>query len=1240
MPKGTPATKMKMSVKLPHPPPSPSPSKGGGRKSAAARQKAQAEALLTEAQKAVMAGKETPERTAIRRKEFQRLTTPPTSVTRDSSLSAQPEPGEPRRPITNWRMWCEEATEVSKRYKDGLQVTKAITDLQDDAFQIQLPDSAEHAKRMVGLKKELQGHAEQLASVAHEEMQGMMKVTEYRKVRRMLVMHERLAETNEKTRRQWVQLQEHRDRLLADAKATVKELTDTEASVIVLEKRLAALEEFASDLRSDFDRARDEVQMREDTARYELQKIVKDSAATIGDLSAMIQKWAPASSVVKERGVVQKRLDADTDAARKSMNKATACDDILIVDACLRQYARTCGDLLSHEIQDLIQRREELRGDMWERLSSACETAAQPDPMELFLLLERSNDYGSDFDKLRRKAAQRLERMEKAAEAEIRQMIPSTEYAKIRAVQKKYEGWPARIQGALGMLENRREWLLSEAAAACRRTRISTDITVLHEALEKYEDYRVDCPEYSQVRKQHDKELAAAIADVREITVDSSATIGEIEAVIMRWNGVPGTADASTVLSERLARMSAPAEAELQRACSELRLSDVDAVLQKYTREGGPSLLRSSAMLNLKQHRSKLCDKMRAQLQSGLALEDAVDISSLIEGSVEYEQDLTSDRKALQLHRLKLAKRAAGLMEELQSSKDFVSVEKLLAKYERCPVEALPAREGLQKHRRALIAKADKALTRALQSDVPEIDATLQQYHKYVEACKQSTQALRARRDRRVQEIRDELDQCLTLVDLKQWEGRYGAYKAISAEVKVMKERFVNIVREITAECNAAADTKDYLVIDGVLHKHERWAKHVDTPYKNLRRQCVQLVTNMEYDLKQCTAGIFPKPIIAVVERSLPFGVSVAKPRVKAQARIAQLIQEATKAMNGMCRSQRYTAVLEMIARYDNFADETQATWTTLCEHRDALITKANAAIEAFVTETDPNAIDKVLAKYAGKDKDFPGYDYGNAVDLAANAVLKRRAQLIGGAVTEMRGVLMSAEAEGQDKIRDVLQKYQGYPADLNDLRDLLKTKNKTMCQSTADRIKTAGRSHDLEVVDLCISFCAQQKVDSSLTPLVQKLRLHRSRLVKHAIDKLEQSLKYEKPVEIDRALDEAAPVFASSLRNDQLMQSEDGQNLGTAGDEAAQVHKLREDVKKYRSDLVVDCVAKMDKILEGDIPKVLEKSLEDFVAFKDMDECQHKYAQMETNLKTHRHNFREQVDELLFLGDPHPNHI
>ena len=46
------------------------------------------------------------------------------------------------------------------------------------------------------------------------------------------------------------------------------------------------------------------------------------------------------------------------------------------------------------------------------------------------------------------------------------------------------------------------------------------------------------------------------------------------------------------------------------------------------------------------------------------------------------------------------------------------------------------------------------------------------------------------RRDTRVHEIRDELDQCVTLVDLKTWEAKYGSYKAISGLVKEMRARF------------------------------------------------------------------------------------------------------------------------------------------------------------------------------------------------------------------------------------------------------------------------------------------------------------------------------------------------------------------------------------------------------------------------------------------------------------------
>lgn len=1240
-----PTTVVKMSVSLPQPPPSPAPpsgrpvgKRGSGHASAAARQQAKAEALLNEAARQSRGGVETPERTARRREEFAQLAAAPPGA--DDAPLESPRPDEPRQSVTNWRAWCREAAAVSQQYKTGVEVTASITGLQDDAMQIQLPDSSVDAKRMVSLKQELQAHAEQLAALAYEEMRGMMKVTDYRKVKRLLVTHERLAEANEKTRRQWTQLQDHRDKLIGIARTTVDDLTNREASVDVLEKQLARLEEFSTDLRAEFEKAREEVQMREDTARYELQKVVKDHMATIGDLSSMIDKWSEASSVVKERGSVQKRLDADIVTARAAMVSATACDDILVIDACIRQYARTCGDHLGGETMELVQRSEDLRDDLWERLATAADGVDEPDPMQLYLLIERSKDYGTDFDSPRRKATKRLQGMEQVAEAEIRAMIPSTEYAKIVAVQKKYEGWPAAINGALGMLENRREWLLSEAGSACKRTRISTDITVLHAALNTYADYHVDCPAYSSVRKQHDKQLAAAIANLRETTVDAAATIGDVETVLTRWNGVPGTEEAGVVLAERLARMTAPAEAELQGACGEPRLSDVDAVLQKFVRTGGPALLGSKAMLHLKRHRAQLCDDMRVQLRLGLAMEDALDIASLLETSEEYEQDLLSDRKALRLQRLKLARRAAELMEKLQSSKDFVSIENLLARYEGCPPEALAAREGLRKHRTNLIAKADKALAKAMDKDVPEIDATLQKYSEYGEVCQQCIAALSARREQRVREIRDELDRCATLVELKKWEGTYGSYKAISDIHEEMKTRFTSIVHEVTAECNAAASTKAYPEIKQTLDKHEPWAKHVDLAYKNLRRLCIQMVTSMAYDLKQCTAGLFPKPILAVVERSLPFGPSVAKPRTVAQARIKQLTQEATKAMQVMCKSKRYTDVLAMIAQYDQFADETQPTWEKLCTHKVGLITKARNAVFELVKETDPVVIDQVLAKYTGKDKDYPGYDYGNTVEDAIHAAMKRRAELIGTAVAEMQVVLKSAEVEGQDTIRDVLKKYQAYPADLTEQREMLKTKNKMLSMSTTDQIRTALRSHDLEVVDLCISFCLQQKVDGSLADLVKKLYVHRTRLVDHALAKLEKALKYKKPAEIDSTLAEAEPLFASSHFHDLLVQTEEEQMLGTLGDEATHVHHLREDVEKHRSKLIAGCVAKMEEILKDKVPKKLEKSLADLIAFKNVAECKPNYDEMETTLTEKQQLLREKVDGLLLLDSPHPNDI
>ena len=74
--------------------------------------------------------------------------------------------------------------------------------------------------------------------------------------------------------------------------------------------------------------------------------------------------------------------------------------------------------------------------------------------------------------------------------------------------------------------------------------------------------------------------------------------------------------------------------------------------------------------------------------------------------------------------------------------------------------------------------------------------------------------------------------------------------------------------------------------------------------------------------------------------------------------------------------------------------------------------------------------------------------------------------------------------------------KYEEYPNDLKEQREQLRMKNNMLSMSTTEKIRAACRSHDLEVVDMCITFCQQQNVDASLDTMVEKLHSHRTRLV------------------------------------------------------------------------------------------------------------------------------------------------
>lgn len=129
----------------------------------------------------------------------------------------------------------------------------------------------------------------------------------------------------------------------------------------------------------------------------------------------------------------------------------------------------------------------------------------------------------------------------------------------------------------------------------------------------------------------------------------------------------------------------------------------------------------------------------------------------------------------------------------------------------------------------------------------------------------------------------------------------------------------------------------------------------------------------------------------------------------------------------------------------------------------------------------------------------------------------------------------------------------------------------------------------------------------------------------------------YMAPADIDAALKEAEPLFASAHFHDLLVQTEEEQILGTLSDEANHVAHLREDVEKHRANMVQNAMVQLERTLDDDAPKELEVCIEELAEFKDVEECHTKYFLMEASLRAQQKEFRDKVEDLMFEPDPHP---
>ena len=260
------------------------------------------------------------------------------------------------------------------------------------------------------------------------------------------------------------------------------------------------------------------------SARVELQELARvDLAATgiadtadnaalnIHAFESALERYRKTPDVADLLGDLQKKYNNYIQAAELDLRRLLSSTDINAIDNVLTR-CRQSGHALAAGLVGLQRHRMDLCDNMSEKLHA---TLASSDPMEISTILSASEVYGTDLQNERRVLTERLNKMLRAAESEITEMMQTESAQDTERVLRKYQDYPESLrQSALHDLQVHREELRRQMISRVEKAMSCEDMTVNTDLLHTLQDnYGDDMEPYREM-------LGARRDKMRDVMVD------------------------------------------------------------------------------------------------------------------------------------------------------------------------------------------------------------------------------------------------------------------------------------------------------------------------------------------------------------------------------------------------------------------------------------------------------------------------------------------------------------------------------------------------------------------------------------------------------------------------------------------------------------------------------------------------------------------------------------------------
>jgi hypothetical protein len=661
-----------------------------------------------------------------------------------------------------------ELLEKVKKGGDPTRITEALASV--DSF-----GNSVAAERVA-----LQARWSELVHVAHKEMLSLAQNRQATEE----AMELKLAQFAEYPR----DVDEIRNKLFEKSKHLQKikqELTELCASCDSPTEILAALKEFmlyGNGVVNETDALQTRFRELIRNARTDMRTCIQNPASTISQMEATLARFIGfPDDVAQVRQTLAQKLDGSKTTAKERLARLMYCDSIPDIDRALAEYGEADA-ALGNAPDRLQQHRLALCLAMSTKLQDAMQSL---DLRALSALLIESAQFGDDLAQERDAASKQCDRILEKLSAKLQSLAQSDDFELVEETLQQCEGNMSDVRPDYEALQRHRDQLLETTKAHLRALRTTEDPAEISAALDAYDGYgeHIDV-ELRVLRERFVTLVEQARAKMNHLTQLGDAQIREVSASLTNYRYYPEDVnDARSALALKHEQMLKDAQQRLTELLNTTDIDEIDGVLRQM--RGAHENLDQTVDL-VERHRTELVRSVSVRLQAALGYDEPGMITSLLDQSNGFEDDVHAEREALKGRYTTLVETAKQELEAHiagKGSDDYDAVSASLAKYEEFPGEVKQRWQEVDAHRTRLrqdtLARVQRALT---SRDTKEVDAVLVRVAKFGADLEKYRELLVARRAKLLDMARQGIRQALTSTDLETIDETFAAHAHLVGE--------------------------------------------------------------------------------------------------------------------------------------------------------------------------------------------------------------------------------------------------------------------------------------------------------------------------------------------------------------------------------------------------------------------------------------------------------------------------